>query len=140
MKAPNFELKDQDNIVHTLSSYRGKWLVVYFYPEDDTPGCTKEACGFRDMTEEFKKRGVEVVGISKDTVKSHKKFVEKYALPFTLLSDPTLKTIEAFGAWGESTLRNSYLIDPEGNIVKEYLRVTPETHPEEILRDVDNLR
>jgi peroxiredoxin Q/BCP len=140
MKAPNFELKDQDNIVHTLSSYRGKWLVVYFYPEDDTPGCTKEACGFRDMTEEFKKRGVEVVGISKDTVKSHKKFVEKYALPFTLLSDPTLKTIEAFGAWGMSTLRNSYLIDPEGNIVKEYLRVTPETHPEEILRDVDDLR
>ncbi len=140
MKAPNFELKDQDNIVHTLSSYNGKWLVVYFYPEDDTPGCTKEACEFRDMTEEFKKREVEVVGISKDTVKSHKKFVEKYALPFTLLSDPTLKTIEAFGAWGMSTLRNSYLIDPDGNIIKEYIRVTPETHPEEILRDVDNLR
>jgi peroxiredoxin Q/BCP len=101
------------------------------------------------MTEEFKKREVEVVGISKDTVKSHKKFVEKYELPFTLLSDPTLKTIEAFGAWGEKemmgrtymgTLRNSYLIDPEGNIVKEYLRVTPESHPEEILRDIDTLR
>jgi peroxiredoxin Q/BCP len=149
VKAPNFELKDQNDTLHTLDSYKGTWLLVYFYPKDDTPGCTKEACAFRDMSSEFAKRGITVVGISKDTTKSHKKFADKFELPFTLLSDPTHEIIEAFGAWGEKKfmgrtfngiLRKSFLVDPEGNIIKEYPKVTPDQHAEEILRDFDTLR
>ncbi|MBP9815708.1 peroxiredoxin [Candidatus Woesebacteria bacterium] len=137
MKAPNFELLDQDNVIHTLSDYAGSWLLVYFYPKDDTPGCTKEACAFRDMSSEFAKRGIKVVGISKDTVTSHRKFADKFELPFTLLSDPEKTTIQAYNAWGE---RKSFLIDPQGNIVKEYPKVTPDQHAEEILTDFDALQ
>ncbi len=149
MKAPNFELLDQDNKLHSLRENAGMWLLVYFYPKDDTPGCTKEACAFRDMSNEFAKRGIHVFGISKDSVASHKKFAKKYNLSFTLLSDPTHETIEAYGAWGEKKfmgktfsgiLRKSYLINPEGDIVKEYPKVTPDQHAEEILRDFDALR
>src|SRR6185369_13262442 len=123
MKAPKFSLPDQDNKTHSLDDYKGRWLIVYFYPKDDTPGCTKEACSFRDNRQEFVKRGVAFVGISKDTVSSHKKFAEKFHLDFPLLSDPTHEIIEAYGAWGKKkfmgrefigTIRNTVLINPQG--------------------------
>lgn len=148
MKAPSFKLLDQDNKLHTLTDYEGMWLIVYFYPKDDTPGCTKEACAFRDMSDEFAKRSIRVVGISKDSVAAHKKFANKFKLPFTLLSDPSHEVIEAYGAWGEKKfmgrtfsgiLRKSFLIDPEGNITKEYPKVTPDQHAREILKDFDAL-
>jgi thioredoxin-dependent peroxiredoxin len=144
--APQFSLPDQNKQIHTLEEYKGKWLVVYFYPKDDTPGCTAEACSFRDQSEELLKAGLNVVGISKDTVGSHKKFAEKYNLNFTLLSDKTKKTIGAFGALGPKTfmgkeylgiLRTTFLIDPNGIIKKVYENVTPEQHAEQILKDLD---
>lgn len=140
MKAPDFSLPDQDGKFHSLSDYKGKWLVVYFYPKDDTPGCTKEACSFRDNLEEFQKRGVAIVGISKDSVESHKKFSEKFHLPFPILADPQHRTIEAYGAWEKGTLRNTYLINPEGEIVKTYEKVDPLIHVGQILRDFDTMR
>ncbi len=144
MKAVDFNLPDQNGNFHTLSDYKGKWLVLYFYPKDDTPGCTKEACNFRDGIEEFKKRGVEVIGISKDDVNSHQRFIKKYSLNFTLLADPTHETIKGYGAWGkksfEGILRNTYLINPEGEIVKEYTGVNPSTHADQLLTDLEELR
>lgn len=148
MKAPEFSLPDQNGIVHSLSDYKGKWLVVYFYPKDDTPGCTKEACNFRDNLDQFEKRGVMIVGISKDSVESHKKFADKFRLNFTLLSDPDHKVIEAYGAWGKKNfmgrefdgiIRNTVLINPKGEIVKEYKKVNPLTHAGELLTDLDAL-
>lgn len=148
MKAPGFTLPDQDGKNHFLSDYKGKWLVVYFYPKDDTPGCTKEACSFRDGRQALVDQGIEVVGISKDTVASHKKFAEKHDLNFTLLADPELETIKAFGSWGmkkfmgreyEGTLRNSYLINPMGEIVKTYQKVSPTDHALVILKDFEAL-
>ncbi|HVZ66753.1 MAG TPA: thioredoxin-dependent thiol peroxidase [Patescibacteria group bacterium] len=148
MKAPSFELPDQNGEIHKLSDYLNKWLIVYFYPRDDTPGCTKEACSFRDSSSEFKKLGVEVVGISKDTVRSHKKFETKYKLNFTLLADPEHKVIEAYGAWGrkkfmgrefDGTLRNTYIVNPKGEIVKSYEKVNPLTNPSQILQDLASL-
>ncbi len=148
MKAADFTLSDQDGKEHSLKDYKGSWLVIYFYPKDDTPGCTKEACNFRDASSEFKKLGVEVVGISKDTVKSHKKFEKKYDLNFTLLADPEHKVIDAYGAWGrkkmmgrefDGTIRNTYIVNPEGDIVKSYEKVDPTTHSEEILKDLAEL-
>lgn len=136
MKALNFFLPDQDGKLQSLADYKGKWLVIYFYPKDDTPGCTKEACSFRDNSEEFRKRGVAIVGISKDTVESHKKFAEKFHLTFPILADPERKTIEAYGAWGKGTLRNTYLINPKGNIVKTYEKVNPLTHVGQVISDV----
>lgn len=145
MKAPDFSLPDQDGKMHSLADYRGKWLVVYFYPKDDTPGCTKEACSFRDNLEEFRKRGVSIVGISKDSVESHKKFSEKFHLTFPILADPERKIIEAYGAWGKKqamgreymgTLRNTYLVSSDGEIVKTYEKVDPAAHVGEILEDV----
>lgn len=135
MKAPDFNLPDQNGKLHQLSDYAGRWLIVYFYPKDDTPGCTKEACNFRDNLSEYYKRDVSVVGISKDSVASHEKFAKKYDLNFTILSDESLETIKAFGAWGNKVLRNTYLINPEGEIVKTYEDVKPETHSAEILSD-----
>jgi thioredoxin-dependent peroxiredoxin len=149
MKAPVFSLPDQDGKLHSLSDYKDKWVIVYFYPKDDTPGCTKEACAFRDHGEDFFKRGVVVLGISKDTVASHKKFAQKYNLTFPLLSDPEHTTIEAFGAWGvkkfmgrefTGVLRNTYLIDTAGEIVKTYLGVNPLFHAKEILADIDTFQ
>jgi peroxiredoxin Q/BCP len=146
MKAPSFSLPDQNGNVHKLSDYKGKWVVVYFYPKDDTPGCTTEACSFRDENEKLKKMGIVVLGISKDTVPSHKKFEEKYHLNFPLLSDPTHTTIEKYGAWGtkkfmgrefEGTMRNTIVINPKGEIVKEYKSVNPKTHIEELVKDLD---
>ena len=148
MKAKDFNLPDQDGNYHKLGDFAGKWLLLYFYPKDDTPGCTKEACTFRDGLNELQKRGVEVVGVSKDSVDSHKKFAEKYKLNFTLLSDPEHKVIESYGAWGikkfmgkefTGTLRNSYLINKAGEIVKEYKSVNPLTHFSEIVSDLDKL-
>ena len=141
MKAPDFSLPDQEGTIHSLADYKGKWLVVYFYPKDDTPGCTKEACSFRDNLEEIRKRGVVILGISKDTVESHKKFAKKFDLTFPILADPQRKTIEAYGAWGKKalsgkeymgTLRNTYLVSPQGEIVKTYEKVDPATHVAQI--------
>lgn len=141
-RAPDFALKDADGKMWTLADFRGKTVVLYFYPKDNTPGCTTEACSFRDRYEEFKKRGVEVVGVSADSEKSHKSFAEKQNLPFLLLSDPEKKTIEAYGALGErklygriflGILRSTFIIDGEGIVQKVFPKVTPAGHAEEIL-------
>ncbi|MEP7167299.1 MAG: thioredoxin-dependent thiol peroxidase [Candidatus Woesebacteria bacterium] len=146
--APDFSLPDQDDTIRTLSDYKGKWLVVYFYPKDDTPGCTKEACSFRDNSHKLLKREVAVVGVSKDSVKSHKKFVDKYSLPFTLLSDPEKVMIHAYGAWGtkkfmgreyDGILRTTFLIDPTGIVKKVYENVKPDEHAIAILQDIEAL-
>ncbi len=148
MIAPEFNLPDQTGKMHSLADYKGKWLLVYFYPKDDTPGCTKEACNFRDALDEYLKRGISILGISKDSVKSHDKFANKYSLNFPILSDESLNTIKAFGAWGKKKLygreydgifRNSYLINPQGEIVKTYTGVKPEIHSAQILNDKDYL-
>jgi peroxiredoxin Q/BCP len=147
MKAPNFSLPDQDGKIHTLQDYAGKWLVIYFYPMDETSGCTKEACQFRDAREVIRElSGAEVVGISKDSVASHKKFAAKHALNFPLLSDPEHETIEAYGAWHRSltnplgTHRDTIIINPAGDIVKEYRGVDPDKHAGEIIVDLKLLQ
>lgn len=150
MKAPDFSLIDQDGIVHSLKSYAGKWLVLYFYPKDNTSGCTTEACNFRDAREAIADLGnAEVVGISKDSVASHKKFADKHGLSFTLLSDPDHTTIEAYGAWGPrkfmgreylGTHRQTYIINPTGDIVKRYENVDPKKHAAEIIQDLRSLQ
>jgi peroxiredoxin Q/BCP len=134
ISAPDFSLPDQDGTMHALQDYKGKWLLVYFYPKDDTPGCTAEACSMRDHYAGLKEL-VTILGISSDSVESHKKFAEKYHLPFTILADPEKKVIKAYEAdGGLFTKRVSYLINPEGMIVKVYPKVKPEQHAEEILR------
>lgn len=144
-KAPLFKLPDQDDKTQALKDYAGKWVLLYFYPKDDTPGCTKEACAISDIYKDFKRQGVTVFGMSKDTVKSHKKFAEKYTLPFTLLSDPTMETMGKYGAavekqmYGKTvrgTNRISYLIAPDGKIAKVYPNVDPATHALELLADI----
>ena len=144
MKIPTFSLQDQDDNTVTTKDLLGSWALVYFYPKDDTPGCTKEACNFRDGRDMLESYGIRVVGISKDSVKSHKKFAEKYNLEFTLLSDESTKVIEAFGSWklkkfmGREYMginRDSYLINPDGEIVKKYEGVNPKTHIAEIFED-----
>lgn len=147
-KAPAFKLKDQNGKVHTLSEYVGKWIVLYFYPKDDTPGCTKEACMIRDNFPAFKKLGITVFGVSADDEKSHKKFESKYDLPFTLLADVGHVVAEKYGAWGKKKFmgreydgmhRASFLIDQNGKIAKAYEKVKPETHAEELLVDLKEL-
>lgn len=147
--APNFTLLDQDGVARSLADYRGRWLVLYFYPKDDTPGCTSQACSFRDEREVISEHGAEVVGISKDSVRSHKKFAEKHGLNFTILSDPEHTTIEAYGAWAPKkmmgreflgTHRNTVIVSPEGNIVREFPNVTPKDHALEIIRALDELK
>ena len=149
MKAPDFSLLDQDNKTRKLSDWSGKWLVLYFYPKDDTPGCTIEACSFRDEYEVIKESGAEVVGVSKDSPKSHKKFADKYKLNFTLLSDELGEMIKAYGAWDEKSMfgksymgiiRKTVIIDPSGNLVKEYPKVTPKDHAVQILQDLASLK
>lgn len=145
-QAQDFTLQDQTGTERSLSDYRGKWVVLYFYPRDDTPGCTTEACGFRDSHEALLANDAVVIGISKDTVKSHQKFIAKYNLPFTLLSNPELDVIQAYGAWGRGfmgrigTLRQTFIINPEGQIVKEYPKVTPAEHAAQILKDLKDLQ
>lgn len=148
IKAPVFTAPDQTGTVKTLKDYSGKWVILYFYPKDDTPGCTKEACAFRDGFSKFKKAGIEIIGVSVDSVKKHEKFVQKYSLPFTLLADEDKKIVTAYGVWGEKkfmgreymgTNRVSYLIDPAGRIAKVYEKVKPEEHADEVLHDVNQL-
>lgn len=144
MKAHNFSLLDQNGSIHTLDDYKGRWLVLYFYPKDDTPGCTKEACGFRDNIKILIDHNIAVLGVSKDSVVSHKTFSEKYNLPFPLLSDESAEVIKAYNAWGtkvfmglyDGVLRKTYLINPDGEIAKVYEKVKPEQHAEEILHEV----
>lgn len=142
--APGFELSDQNGKLHKLSDYRGKRLVLYFYPKDDTPGCTAEACGFRDNYSVFKQNDIEILGVSADSEKSHAKFQEKYQLPFTLLSDPDHKLSEEYGVWGLKKFmgreyfginRTTFLFDEEGNLVQIYKKVKPAEHAQEILED-----
>ncbi len=142
MKAADFTLPDQNGNTHSLKDYAGKWLVLYFYPEDDTSGCTTEACNFRDAREIIAQLdSTEVVGISKDTVESHKKFVDKYNLNFTLLSDTDHKTMTAYDSWGIlMAKRNTFIINPDGEIVKEYRGVEPNDHAAEIIEDLKQLQ
>jgi len=143
-KAPDFKLLDQDGKEQKLSSYADSLVLIYFYPKDDTPGCTKEACAIRDAYKDFERAGVKVFGISKDSVESHKKFQKKYDLPFTLLSDPKREVITKYDAVKEifgnlGTKRISYLLGPKNIIVKVYPKVDPITHGGEILKDVYGL-
>ncbi len=131
--APDFELPDQNGKLHRLSDYNGKSVLIYFYPKDDTPGCTTEACTIRDEYDAFNTSKLVVLGISHDTPESHKKFVAKYSLPFTLLSDPKKEVITAYGAGGIVTKRISYLIGPDGKIIKGYAKVIPQEHAQEVL-------
>jgi len=148
-KAPDFTLSDQNGKNHSLSDYKGKWILLYFYPKDDTPGCTKEACGIRDTFPKFKKMDAVVFGVSADSAQKHKKFADKYKLPFTLLSDEDKKVINAYGVWAKKKfmgreymgiLRTSFLIDPKEKIAKIYEKVKPDTHAEEVLEDLRILR
>ena len=142
MKAPDFTLFDKDGNEITLSRFLGKKVVLYFYPKDNTPGCTRQACAFADAYKGFKEKNVEVIGISKDSVASHKKFAEKFGLPFILLSDPELLAINAYGVWqekkmcskvGMGVVRTTFIIDENGNIEKVMDKVKPDTNAEEIL-------
>ncbi len=146
--APQFTLSDQNGKTHSLTDYKGKWVLMYFYPKDDTPGCTKQACAIRDEFPEFKKLNCVVFGISTDGEKSHKKFEEKFTLPFTLLADTEKEVVNAYGVWAPKkfmgreflgTLRISYLINPHGNIAKIYEKVKPELHADEVLKDLRTL-
>lgn len=143
-----FSLPDQTGAIHTLSMYLGKWVLLYAYPKDLTPGCTKEACAFRDVYQEFAKAHVVVLGISADSPKRHKTFAESHDLPFPLLSDVSKETIRAYGAFGEKRfmgrtyegiLRYSFLIDPKGMVAKIYTQVKPAEHAAEVLQDVKQL-
>ncbi|MCL4454832.1 MAG: thioredoxin-dependent thiol peroxidase [Deinococcus sp.] len=136
-KAPHFALPDQEGKVHKLSDYQGGWLVLYFYPKDDTPGCTKEACSFRDEQATLKKLGAVVLGVSADDTKSHAKFAEKFNLNFPLLADPSAEMIKSYGAWGkknlygkeyEGVLRQTFIVDPKGNVARVWEKVKPEDH------------
>jgi peroxiredoxin Q/BCP len=142
--APSFNLQDQNGEWHTLENYRDQWLAVYFYPRDDTPGCTKEACNFRDNIYAFKAIGAAVVGISVDDVESHKAFSDKYKLPFTILADEDGQTAGAYGVLRDYKLvklasRQSFLVSPEGKIAKHYEDVDPDTHTDEVLADIKAL-
>jgi peroxiredoxin Q/BCP len=144
-QAPNFSLPDQNETIHTLYDYTTQWKLVYFYPKDDTPGCTKEACAIAEVYDEFIQLNVAVLGVSKDAPQSHKKFAEKYNLPFTLLSDPEATMIAQYEALGEKSMfgkkhigitRISYLINPANTIVHVYPKVDPATHALELLADI----
>ncbi len=136
--APDFILPDQNAVNHKLSDYRGQWVLLYFYPEDDTPGCTTEACSFRDNLPNFDSLKIKVLGVSTDSVESHKRFVQKYNLNFTLLADVNKEVIKKYEASGFGTKRISYLINPQGEIYKAYAKVKPEIHAEEVLADLKN--
>lgn len=148
-KAHDFSLPDQDGTIHTLSQYKGKWVILYFYPKDDTPGCTLEACSFRDSSTEWASLGVVVIGVSRDSVASHAKFQSHHKLNFPLLSDTDGKLISAYGSSKEKSMfgkkymgisRDTFLIDPKGNVVKEYRGVSPLTHVKELGDDLRALQ
>lgn len=144
-KAPAFTVETSGGGKISLADYKGKNVILYFYPKDDTPGCTKEACAFRDGFADFKKKGAVVLGVSPDSVKSHDKFVEKFKLPFTLLADVDKKIVEAYGVWGEKSFmgrkylgvyRVTFLIGPDGKIKKIWPQVKPEEHAAEVLAEL----
>lgn len=139
----NFTLKDQDGRSVSLSDFAGKKKVIYFYPKDDTPGCTKEACSFRDAYDRILEKGAVVIGISADSTASHATFMKKYTLPFVLLSDPERKVIDMFGVWGDKTMygktytgiiRSTFILDENNRVIKAFPRVSPEDHAEEVLK------
>jgi peroxiredoxin Q/BCP len=141
--APEFKLQDQDGNWHRLADYKGKKLVLYFYPRDNTPGCTKEACNFRDNIASFNRGNTVVIGVSGDSVSSHAKFHKKYELPFTLLADPEHSMLEAYGVWQEKTfmgkkhmgiVRTTFILDEDGKILEIYKKVKPEVHAHEIIK------
>lgn len=141
---PTFSLQDQTGNTISSETLKGKWSVIYFYPKDNTPGCTTEACSFRDAYSDFRKNGIVVIGVSKDSVVSHGKFVDKFQLPFILLADPELELIKTFGVWAkkkfmgreyDGILRTTFLINPKGEIVKVYENVKPADHAKMILHD-----
>ncbi len=143
-KAPAFNLSDQSGKTHTLKDYAGRWLLIYFYPKDSTPGCTIEACAIRDNATDFKKSKIAILGVSTDSITSHEKFARKYQLPFPLLADIDKEMVEAYGVWGEKkfmgrtyngTRRMSFLINPAGKIAKIYSEVKPKEHAGEVLAD-----
>ena len=147
MKAPDFTLSDKDGRAVSLSDFLGKRVVLYFYPKDNTPGCTRQACAFAASYREFAERGIEVIGISRDSAASHARFAEKYSLPFTILSDPDLTAIKAYGVWQEKKLygkttfgvvRTTFIIGADGNIERVMKKVKPDTNAEEILKAYDN--
>lgn len=140
--APEFALPDEDGKIHNLSDYLGKPVVLYFYPKDDTPGCTTEACNFRDDFHIYEQNGIVILGVSPDNAKSHTKFKNKFSLPFTLLADEGHQIADAYGVWGpkkfmgreyEGILRTTFLIGPDGNIVKVFENVKPDHHSKEVL-------
>lgn len=146
IKAPNFELPDQNGTIHTLEEYRGKKVILYFYPKDNTPGCTKQACGFSERYPQFMEKGAVVLGVSRDTVASHKKFEERYGFVFTLLSDPERKVIEAYDVWKEKknygkvsmgVVRTTYLIDENGIIIRANDKVKAAEDAEKMLGELE---
>lgn len=148
-KAPDFKLKDQDGLEHSLSRYKGKWVLLYFYPKDDTPGCTTEAEMLRDNFGSFEKLESVVLGMSPDSISSHKKFAEKYKLRFPLLSNEDKDVLVDYGVWQKKNfmgrehmgvVRSSVLINPRGVVAKTYEKVTPREHAEEVLADIRTLR
>lgn len=145
-KAPVFTLPDQNGKLHSLEDYRGQKVILYFYPKDNTPGCTKQACGYSERYPQFMEKGVEILGVSKDTVASHKRFEEKQGLTFTLLSDPERKVIQAYDVWKEKknygkvsmgVVRTTYLIDEEGVIIRANDKVKAADDPENMLGEVE---
>ncbi len=147
--APDFTLADQTGKEHSMAEFKGQAVLLYFYPKDDTPGCTKEACSFRDNFSSLTKKGVVVLGVSADSVKSHDKFAKKYDLPFLLLSDSHHDVVKAYGVWGkkrfmgreyEGIFRMSFLINAQGKIVKIYDKVKPENHVAEVTSDLTLLK
>ena len=147
-KAPAFSLKNTEGKTVKLSDFKGQKVVLYFYPKDDTPGCTKEACAFRDDYAQLQKRGVVVLGVSADDQKSHQRFTQKYSLPFTLLSDPEHTMMEKYNAWVEKNMygkkymgvaRITYIINEDGKIAHIFAKVKPETHSQDVLQVIDRL-
>lgn len=145
-KAPDFLLPDQDGVMHRLSDYAGQKVILYFYPKDNTPGCTKQACGFSELYPQFQEKGAVVLGVSKDSVASHKKFQEKFGLSFTLLADPELSAIQAYDVWQEKKMcgkvsmgvvRITYLIDENGIIIKAMGNVKAAENPGDMLKQLD---
>lgn len=140
--APDFALPDTNGTMHQLKDYAGKWVVLYFYPKDDTPGCTAEACSLRDARDTLAEMGAEIIGVSKDDASSHEKFKAKYSLNFTLLTDPERKAIDSYGAWGkkmfgqEGILRKTFIINPKGHVVKVFGRVTPLGHGDQVIQEL----
>ena len=144
-KAPNFTLSDQNSIQHQLSDYEGSWVILYFYPKDDTPGCTTQACDFRDAVKRIIASKSNVFGVSLDSVESHKRFADKNNLPFSLLSDESGEVSEAYDSLNnfmsfKSAKRNTFIIDPDGKVAKIYLSVKPSTHSQMVLNDLNKLQ